>query len=204
MSQSNFDRLIDHFKSLFPESEKSKVDQLGNYIRDYITSNGFNVKFLNSCVTGFAGVRTRDQIIICSPQNMIRIGDFVYVIFHEIRHEEQISKLKMLNPLTDMDLEDFESLYEKYWELELDADSFAKKKIAELVIKLGIPLDVARDQFKLSQQIENYPMMSNMIKGSLRGLVLDIKRMKSQGETYEDIQDHPIVKRHLDKLERFL
>jgi hypothetical protein len=204
MAESNFDRLINHFKNLFPDSEKSKIDQLGDYIREYIISNGFNVKFLNSCATGFAGVRTRDQIIICAPQNMIRIGDFIYVIFHEIRHEEQISRLKLENPLTDMDLDDFETLSHQYWELELDADSFAKKQIAKLIIDLDIPLEIAKDQFKLSQQIENYPMMSNIIKGSLKALVTDIRRMKNNGEEYQDIQDHPIVKRHLDKLERFL
>jgi len=31
-----------------------------------------------------------------------------------------------------------------------------------------------------------------------------IKSIKKSGGEYEDIQDHPFVKRHLDKLENFI
>ena len=132
---SNFSRLLDKFKNSFPEDLQSKVDVIENFVVNYIQENDLNVKFLNSCTAGFKGVRTRDQIIICSPISMETIGDFLYTIFHEIRHEQQIRDLKMLNPLTDFDLEDFEDLYEQYWNMELDADKFAKEMVAKLVIK---------------------------------------------------------------------
>ena len=201
---SNFDKLLVQFKETFPESEKDKVDKIGEYVKKYIIYNNFTIKYLNSCTTGFAGVRTRDQIIICAPNSSLHFGDFIYTIFHEIRHEEQMSKLMIPNPLTDFDLDDFETLYEKYWELELDADSFAKKKIASIIIDLKIPIEVAKKEFGLSPYIASYPNMSLMIKHSLRSLITDIKDMKSKGIKYEDIQDHPIVKRHIDKLESFL
>jgi hypothetical protein len=31
-----------------------------------------------------------------------------------------------------------------------------------------------------------------------------IKQIKKSGGEYEDIQDHPIVKNHIDKLENFI
>jgi hypothetical protein len=204
MSQSNFDILLSRFKEIFPDQQKDKVDKIGEYVKNYINDNGFVVKYLNSCSTGFAGVRTRDQIIICAPNNILHFGDFIYTIFHEIRHEEQMSKLKISNPLTDFDLDDFETLYEKYWELELDADSFAKKKIASLIIDLKIPIEIAKKEFRLSEYISSYPNMGHMIKHHLKSLIRDIKDMKNRGIEYEDIQDHPIVKRHIDKLESFL
>ncbi len=133
---SNLSRLFNQFKSDFPEQYKSKVDEIEKFIVRYITKNELSVKFLNSCSTGFAGVRTRDQIIICSPNKMSTIGDFLYTIFHEIRHEQQVRDIKMLNPLQDYDLEDFENLYEQYWEMELDSDQFAKNMVATLIMKL--------------------------------------------------------------------
>jgi len=75
--------------------------------------------------------------------------------------------IKMLNPLTDFDLEDFEALSEQYWEMELDADQFAKNMVAKIVIKLNIPIDVAKNLFTLSPYIENYPSMSRMVTSSL-------------------------------------
>jgi hypothetical protein len=47
-------------------------------------------------------------------------------------------------------------------------------------------------------------MASNMVKFQLKKLVADIIRMKKEGLEYTDIQDHPIVKMHLDKLEDFI
>jgi hypothetical protein len=201
---SNFSRLLDKFKSLFPEDLQSKVDVIENFVVNYIQENNLNVKFLNSCNAGFKGVRTRDQIIICSPFGMETIGDFLYTIFHEIRHEQQIRDLKMLNPLTDFDLEDFEALYEQYWNMELDADKFAKEMVAKLVIKLGIPIDIAKKLFSLSPYVQKYPSMSNMVRGSVQQIINDIKRIKKSGGEYTDIQDHPVVKRHIDKLEDFI
>jgi hypothetical protein len=201
---SNFSRLLDRFKYSFPPELESKVDIIENFVVNYIRDNGINVKFLNSCSTGFQGVRTRDQIIICSPISMETIGDFLYTIFHEIRHEQQIRDLKMLNPLTDFDLEDFEALYEQYWNMELDADEFAKEMVAKLVIKLGIPIDIAKKLFSLSPYVQQYPRMSNMVRGSIQQIINDIKQIKKSGGQYEDIQDHPVVKRHIDKLEDFI
>ena len=201
---SNFSRLLDKFKNSFPEDLQSKVDVIENFVVNYIQENDLNVKFLNSCSAGFKGVRTKDQIIICSPISMETIGDFLYTIFHEIRHEQQIRDLKMLNPLTDFDLEDFEDLYEQYWDMELDADKFAKEMVARLVIKLEIPIEIAKKLFSLSPYVQQYPTMSNMVRGSVQQIINDIKRIKKSGGEYTDIQDHPIVKRHIDKLENFI
>lgn len=201
---SNFSRLLDKFKNSFPEDLQSKVDVIENFVVNYIQENDLNIKFLNSCNAGFKGVRTRDQIIICSPFGMETIGDFLYTIFHEIRHEQQIRDLKMLNPLTDFDLEDFEALYEQYWNMELDADKFAKEMVAKLVIKLGIPIDIAKKLFSLSLYVQQYPTMSNMVRGGIQQIINDIKRIKKSGGEYTDIQDHPVVQRHIDKLEDFI
>lgn len=201
---SNLSRLLDKFKMKFPVEYKSKVEDIEKFIVNYIIKNEFNVKFLNSCGTGFAGVRTRDQIIICSPSNMNTIGDFLYTIFHEIRHEQQVRDIEMPNPLQDFDLEDFEKLYDQYWEMELDSDQFAKNMIASLVIKLGIPMEIAVSQFGLSDYITNYPNMSQMIKNQMRMIVANIKELKKSGAEYIDIQDHPMVKRHLERLENFI
>jgi hypothetical protein len=202
--QSNLNRLLSQFKTTFPYELKSKVDAIGKFVVDYIKDHNFTVKFLNSCFTGFSGVRTKDQIIICSPSFMATLGDFLYTIFHEIRHEEQIRDLKMDNPLTDYDLEDFEKLSEKYWEMELDADRFAKEMVAKLVIKLGLPMDVAKQNFQLSAYIENYPSMSKMVISQLEQIVMSIIQIKKSGGEFTDIQDHPMVKRHIDKLENFI
>ena len=201
---SNFSRLLDKFRDSFPQDLQSKVDVIENFVVNYIQENNLNVKFLNSCNAGFKGVRTRDQIIICSPFGMETIGDFLYTIFHEIRHEQQIRDLKMLNPLTDFDLEDFEALYEQYWNMELDADKFAKEMVAKLVIKLGIPIDIAKKLFSLSLYVQQYPTMSNMVRGGIQQIINDIKRIKKSGGEYTDIQDHPVVQRHIDKLEDFI
>lgn len=201
---SNLSRLLEQFKNNFPDELKSKVDVIEKYVIDYIIKNNITIKFLNSCSTGFGGVRTKDQVIICSPTNMKTIGDFLYTIFHEIRHEQQVRDIKMLNPLTDFDLDDFEDLYNQYWEMELDSDQFAKNMIAKIVIKLGIPIEFAKEQFSLSPYIQNYPSASQTIKMQLRMIVDQIRQMKKSGAEYEDIQDHPIVKRHISALEDFI
>jgi hypothetical protein len=202
MDTINFDKLMNSFKSNFPQELHNKVDSISSYVKDYVRQNGFNIKFLNSCRTGFKGVRTNQFIIICSPMQMENIGDFLYTIFHEIRHEEQMSKFKISNPLTGQ-LEDFEKLFKEYWKLELDADEFAKRKISELILNLNIPVDITKKNFRLSPYVENYPSASKMIENHLRMVVTDIKNMKKSGMEYSDIADHPIVKNHLEKLEEF-
>lgn len=204
VQQSHLDRLLDGFKSNFPEELKSKVDIIRKFVVDYIQDHNFTVKFLNSCSAGFSGVRTKDQVIICSPTSLGTLGDFLYTVFHEIRHEEQIRDLKMDNPLVEYDLDDFEALSEKYWEMELDADRFAKEMVAKIVMKLQIPLDIAKSNFRLSPYIEQYPSMSKMVIGSLKQIVMSIKEIKKSGGQFEDIQDHPMVKRFIDKLENFI
>jgi len=199
--KSNFDRIIDSFSKTIPEEVLSKVK---DFVKSYIQEKGYTVKFLNSCSTGFNGVRTQKQVIICSPNLMSSLGDFVYTIFHELRHEEQMTTLKMINPLVDMDLNDFEKLNEQYWKMEMDADQFAKNMVATLVQDLNIPLEKSKQYFKLSNSIENYQYASNMVKSYIQYLVMDIIRMKKDGIEFNDIQDHPIVKRHLEKLENFI
>jgi len=184
--------------------EEETLENLFRFIKSYIQEKNFTVKFLNSCSTGFSGVRTKNQIIICSPSTMTNLGDFVYTIFHELRHEEQMTTLKKQNPLSEMDLEDFEKLYEKYWELEMDADKSAKEMIAQIILKLKIPIETAKHFFSLSNYISNYQMASNMVKITLRGLVADIKKMKQNDVEFSDIQDHPMVKKHLENLENFI
>lgn len=203
-SQSNFNRLLEKFKVGFPDKLKSKVDIIGKFVVNYIEDHNLTVKFLNSCSAGFSGVRTRDQIIICSPSFMATLGDFLYTIFHEIRHEEQIRDLKMDNPLADYDLEDFEKLSEEYWNMEMDADRFAKEMVAKIIIKLDLPLDIAKRNFQLSTYIENYPSMSKMVTAQLEQIVKSIIQIKKSGGEFSDIQDHPMVKRFIDKLENFI
>jgi hypothetical protein len=199
--QSNLDRVID---SLGGGIDSELLNRIKHYIKSYIQDRGYTVKFLNSCSTGFSGVRTEKQVIICSPMTMSSIGDFIYTIFHELRHEDQMTTLQMENPLTDMDLEDYEELSEQYWNMEMDADTSAKKEVAKMILDLGIPIEEAKKNFRLAQHIENYQYSSNLVKAYIQHLVMDIIRMKKDGLEFTDIQDHPLVKRHLDKLEEFI
>lgn len=200
---SNLDKVLHKFKTNFPKEYAGKIDQIKKFVEDYIKKSGYNVKFLNACPS-YLGVRTKDQIIICAPNFMSTFGDFLYTIFHEIRHEQQISEIKMTNPLSEFDLKDFEKIYHQYWEMELDADQFAKNMVAQIVQSLKLPMDIAKDNFKLSQFIQNYPQQSAVIKNSLERIISTIKEMKKKGLEYSDIQDHPMVKPFLEKLENFL
>lgn len=201
--KSNYDTLIQKFKDTFPEEYRDKIDLVSDYVRNFITESGYRIKFLRACNTGFMGVRTNRFIIICSSSAMNTLGDFVYTIFHEMRHEEQMGTLKLPNPLTG-DLRDFEELFRQYWELELDADRFAKTKVAEMVLNFDIPLDIAKKQFQLSSYIQNYESVSQMIKMQIQQLVSQIKQMKQNGMEFNDIADHPIVQKHLENLEEFI
>jgi lysyl-tRNA synthetase class I len=172
-------------------------------VKSFIRENNYTIKFLNSCSAGFSGVRTDKAIIICSPLHMASVGDFLYTIFHEIRHEQQISIFKMGNPTIDS-LDDFEELSEKYWEMELDADSFAKRKIAEIVMKSKMPVEIAKILFRLSHYVEDYPSLSKMVKFQITKIANQLKQMRDSGQEIKDISDHPFVKQHLDKLEEFI
>ena len=58
--KSNLNRILDGFKQNFPEELRPKVDLIEKFVVSYIQDHNFTVKFLNSCSTGFAGVRTKD------------------------------------------------------------------------------------------------------------------------------------------------
>lgn len=200
---SNLEKVLGKFENFFPVKQRSKVPILNKFVENYIRKTGYNVKFLNAC-TAYSGVRTKDQVIVCAPNQMSSLGDFLYTLFHEIRHEQQISDIKMPNPLTEFDLDDFENLYKQYWEMELDADQFAKNMVGSIVQKLDIPIEDAKNIFKLSEFIKNYPQASAMVKSSLEQIIRGIKMMKQQGVEYTDIQDHPMVKPFISKLENLI
>lgn len=200
---SNFEKVLKNFEGFFPHNEKNKLGVVKNFVENYIKKTGYNVKFLNAC-TSYSGVRTKDQVIICAPNHMTTLGDFLYTLFHEIRHEQQITDIKMDNPLSDYDLEDFEKIYNQYWEMELDADQFAKNMVAQVVRKLQISIEQAKRIFKLSEFIKNYPQTSSFVKSSLEQIIRTIKEMKSKGLKYTDIQDHPMVQPYIQKLENFI
>jgi hypothetical protein len=120
---TNFNKVINSFKSKLPNEYHEIIDETFYNIKKYIENGGFEIKVLNSCPVPFKGVRTRDYIIICSPQNFNNLAEFVYILFHEIRHEIQMGKLNQINPLSG-DIENFEELYDMYWEMEMDAHKF--------------------------------------------------------------------------------
>jgi hypothetical protein len=65
-------------------------------------------------------------------------------------------------------------------------------------------MDVAKENLSLSPYIQNYPLASKMIMMSLQQIVNGIKDIKKSGGEFTDIQDHPMVKKHLKDLERFI
>ena len=200
MKNSNFNKVFDRLSlelnSLGFEDQLIKIKEV---VKKYSSDRNMNIRFLNFC-PGFQGLRTKDQIIICSPNNMSTLGDFLYVIFHEIRHEIQIREIKMGNPFINFDINDFESIYNQYWEMELDADQFAKNVVAKLIIKSEIPIDIAKRYFTLSPYIQNYPTYSSIIRNQLKLIINEIKSMDYE---FEDIQDLPRIKMLIDKLEDF-
>lgn len=203
--KSNLDIVIDRLSEpLDYEGFDYEIDYIKKYLKNYISQTGFNLKYLESCKTSYRGVRTRNEVIICSPDEMSTLGDFLYVIFHEIRHDQQIRNYKMPDPLADMDLNDFEKVYDQYWEMELDADQFAKNKVATLVKKLDLPMKIAVPVFRLSPFIEKYPTQGKAIESNIRSVILGIKQMQMSGETYRGIHDHPLVKPYLEKLQNLL
>lgn len=202
-SKSNLEKIVDVYGQEFPEILISKKQEIKNFVKDFVEKSGYNVKFLNNCYTGFAGVRTENEVIICAPKYMQTLGDFIYTIFHEIRHEEQMTKLNFKDPFTN-DLENMEKIYEDYWKLEMDADTFGKRKVAELVKQLNIPLDLAKMYFGFSSYIDQYPSLSKSIFNSVKQIVEIIKDMRKKGISYQGIQDIPMIKQHLDRLENFI
>ena len=152
---------------------------------------------LNNCQVPFRGVRTRDFIIICSPQNYTNLAELVYILFHEIRHEIQMGRLNQVNPLSG-DLEDFEELYNMYWAMEMDAHEYAIK----WVNKIGNMINLPEKYYKLSPMVINYPSMGHMVRNQIEQINKTIQDLKQKGYDYGDISDLPNIKILLDRLEK--
>jgi hypothetical protein len=123
-------------------------------------------------------------------------ASFVYILFHELKHEQQMSDFDMKDSYMG-DIEDFEEFFKIYWEMEMDADNYGK----DWVKKIGDVLKLPKDVYYLDKMIEHYPTMSNMIRHMMLHLHREVQTLKSKGFTYTDIGDLDIVKKHLEKLE---
>jgi hypothetical protein len=193
---SNYDRVIDKFRKDIPEDKMKEYDLISEKIKDFIQDRGYTIKVLNSCSTGFKGVRTSNMIILCSPNMFSNFAVFVYILFHELKHEQQMSDFDMKDSYMG-DIEDFEEFFKIYWEMEIDADNYGK----DWVKKIGDVLKLPQDVYHLDLMIESYPTMSNMIKQMMLHLHREVQTLKSKGFNYTDIGDLDIVKRHLQNLE---
>jgi hypothetical protein len=200
-NSSNYETVINHFKGLVNDSPEysNKIDAIFKFIKDFITKEGFSVKVLNNCAVPFRGVRTNNFIVICSPTSYRSLGDFIYILFHEIRHEIQMGSMGLDNPLVS-DVEDFERLYEAYWDMEIDAHNYGIEWVEKLKETMGLPGNI----YDVSPQITNYPSMSHMIRNQMVGIHKMIVDLKNKGLDFSDISDLPMVKQYLDKLEDFL
>ena len=193
---SNYERVIDKFRKDIPEDKMKEYDLIAEKIKDYVQDRGYVVKIINACNTGFRGVRTNKAIILCSPESFPNFATFVYLLFHELRHEQQMSEFDLKDTYMG-DIEDFEEFFKMYWEMELDADKYGK----DWVKKIGNVLKLPQEVYNLDPMIENYPSMSNMVKQFTLHLHREIQTLKSRGMDYSDISDLEIVKKHLQTLE---
>ena len=193
---SNYDRIIDKFREDIPEDKMKEYDLISEKIKDFVQDRGYIIKVLNSCNTGFKGVRTNNAIILCSPEMFPNFASFVYILFHELRHEQQMSEYELKDSYMG-DIEDFEEFYKIYWDMELDADKYGK----DWVKKIGDVLKLPNDVYYLDKMIEHYPTMSNMVRQMTSHLHREIQTLKSRGMNYTDISDLDIVKKHLQSLE---
>ena len=193
---SNYERVINKFKKDIPSSYHKEYDLIAQKIKDFVQNKGYVIKIINSCNTGFRGVRTNKAIILCSPESLPNFATFVYILFHELRHEQQMSEFDLKDTYMG-DVEDFEEFFKIYWKMELDADRYGK----EWVKKIGDVLKLPEIVYNLAPMIENYPSMSNMVKQFTLHLHREIQTLKRQGMDYSDISDLDIVKKHLQTLE---
>jgi hypothetical protein len=92
---SNYERVINKFRKDIPENKMEEYDLISKKIKDFVQDKGYVVKIINSCNTGFKGVRTNKAIILCSPESFSNFASFVYVLFHELRHEQQMSEFDL-------------------------------------------------------------------------------------------------------------
>jgi hypothetical protein len=193
---TNYQAVINNFKKILPNNYSNKIDEVFDDIKTFIEKEGFVLKVLNNCQVGFKGVRTKNFIIICSPHTYNNLADLVYVIFHEIRHEIQMGKLKQINPLSG-DIENFEELYEMYWDMEMDAHEYG----LEWVQKVGNIINLPKEYYTLTSMITTYPSMSKMVKTQIQQIHKTINGLKQNGYDYNDISDLPMIKSLVDKLE---
>jgi hypothetical protein len=193
---SNYDRIIDKFREDIPEDKMKEYNLISEKIKDFVQDRGYVIKVLNSCNTGFKGVRTSKAIILCSPDMFPNFASFVYILFHELRHEQQMSEYELKDSYMG-DIEDFEEFYKIYWDMEMDADKYGK----DWVKKIGDVLKLPEDVYYLDGMIKNYPSMSNMVRQMTLHLHREIQTLKSRGMNYTDISDLDIVKKHLQSLE---
>jgi hypothetical protein len=193
---SNYERVIDKFRKDIPEDKHKEYDLIAKKIKEYIQDRGYIVKIINSCNTGFRGVRTTNAIILCSPESYPNFATFVYLLFHELKHEQQMSDFGLSDSYMG-DIEDFEEFYKIYWEMELDADKYGK----DWVDKIGTVLKLHYSVYSLDPTIRMYPTMSSFIKQMMEPLHIEVQKLKKQGMSYTDISDLDVVKKHLDKLE---
>jgi protein-tyrosine-phosphatase len=193
---SNYDRVIDKFRKNIPEDKMKEYNLISEKIKDFIQDRGYTIKVLNSCNTGFKGVRTSNMIILCSPDMLPNFASFVYILFHELKHEQQMSDFDMKDSYMG-DIEDFEEFFKIYWDMEMDADNYGK----DWVKKIGNVLKLPTESYHLDKMIESYPTMSNMIRQMMLHLHREVQTLKSKGFTYTDIGDLDIVKKHLNNLE---
>ena len=193
---SNYQSTINNFKRILPNEYSDRVDVVFNHIKDFIEEEGFVIKVLNNCFTSFKGVRTKNYIILCSPSTYNSLADLVYIMFHEIRHEIQMNKLKKINPLSG-DIENFDELYEIYWEMEMDAHDYG----IEWVKKVGDMVNLPEKYYTLTPMVTQYPTMSKAVKSHLEYVNKEINDLKRKGYDYDDLGDLPMIKNLVDKLE---
>lgn len=193
---SNYEKVISRFKKDIPSFYHKEYDLIADKIKDFIQERGYVVKIINSCNTGFRGVRTNKAIILCSPETFPNFATFIYLLFHELRHEQQMSEFDLKETYMG-DIEDFEEFFKVYWDMELDADKYGK----DWVKKIGDVLKLPRIIYNLDPMIENYPSMSSMVKQFTLNLHREIQMLKSKGMSSGEISDLDIVKKHLQTLE---
>jgi hypothetical protein len=193
---SNYERIINKFRKDIPEDKINEFNLISKKTQDFVQDRGYVIKVLNSCNTGFKGVRTSNMIIICSPEMFPNFASFVYILFHELKHEQQMKDFEMKDSYMG-DIEDFEEFFKIYWDMEMDADNYGK----DWVKKIGDVLQLPKEVYHLDRMIESYPTMSNMIRQMMLHLHTEVQTLKSKGFTYTDIGDLDIVKRHLHNLE---
>jgi hypothetical protein len=192
--KSNYQKIIDNFKNRIPFEYHESLDEAFGVIRKFIESNGYRIRISKSA--GFMGVRTKDFIIVSRPSHMHSLADFVYTVFHEIRHEIQMGELKQNNPLSG-DIEDFEELYSEYWKMEMDAHNYSLKWVKKIGDIVGLPESL----YRLSSYIRSYPTSSRTTRSFIVGIDSEIRQLKAQGLDYSDLSDLPMIKALMSELE---